>query len=290
MGASALLPEELEPQDSMGPGTTPLVDVVLVSWTCSALELLITGLVLGWCLGRRLRRRWAEVKEGGQAGGPVPGAGRHQGLGPSRCRRGLRVPVVEQSRAGPEGAGPPGQPFGHGPAAEGAELLGGIRPSLSPRDTRQRRPELFLLQPLPGAAQPGPSLSRRGQRQRQRLSRARPLCPFHRAPWAGPCGRSARAPGAVQDTLPGTRLPQGAAAAAEAQTRPDAAVPAPPLSAEARSQGTSKRGQLREEETPSLPSALTLQPQLGAQLAGHRRGCMTSAQPRHCDIPQLRGE
>lgn len=176
MGASALLPEELEPQDSMGPGTTPLVDVVLVSWTCSALELLITGLVLGWCLGRRLRRRWAEVKEGGQAGGPVPGAGSHQGLGPSRCRRGLRVPVVEQSRAGPEGAGPPGQPFGHGPAAEGAELLGGIRPSLSPRDTRQRRPELFLLQPLPGAAQPGLSLSRRGQRQRQRAQpRSAPL-------------------------------------------------------------------------------------------------------------------
>lgn len=287
MGTSALLPEELELQDSMGPGTTPLVDVVLVSWTCSALELLITGLVLGWCLGRRLRRHWGEVKEGGQAGGPVPGAGSHQGLGPSRCRQGLRVPVVEQSRAGPEGAGPPGQPFGHGPAAEGAEPLGGIRPSLSPRDTRQRRPELFLLQPLPGAAQPGPGLSRRGQRQPERPQPALPLCPFHRDPCVCLAGEAPEPLGLCRAVLlPGTRLPQEADPAAEEQPCHAVAVPALLLSAEAQSQESSKRGHLEEEETPSLPSALTLQLQRGTLHAEHCGGCH-SAQSGHCGICHL---
>lgn len=67
MGTVGLLPEELELQD-MDPELTPLVDMVLVSWTCLLMELLITGVVLGCCLGRRLQRRWKEVREGGQAG------------------------------------------------------------------------------------------------------------------------------------------------------------------------------------------------------------------------------
>lgn len=67
MGTVGLLPEELELQD-MDPEPTPLVDMVLVSWTCLLMELLITGVVLGCCLGRRLQRRWKEVREGGQAG------------------------------------------------------------------------------------------------------------------------------------------------------------------------------------------------------------------------------
>lgn len=285
MGTSSLLREELERQDSVGPGMNPLVDVVLVSWTRSALELLIMGLVLGW-----FWRRWGEVREGGQAGGTVPGPAATKALGQASVGRGLRAPVAEQSRVGSEGAGPPGQPFGHGPSAVGAEPLGGNRAQPEPQGHQAEAAELFLLQPLPGAAQPGPSLSRRGQGQCQRAQpRSAPL-PL---PW-GSLGRAVqekrRSPWGCAGRAAGTWLPQGAAAAGEAQPRPDAAVPAPPLSAEAQSQDTSKRGQLQEEETPRLPSALTLQLQLGAQLAGHRGGCVTSAQPGHCDIPQLRGQ
>lgn len=54
----------------------------------------------------------------------------------------------------------------------------------------------------------------------------------------------------------GTRLLPEAAAAAEAQPCPDAAVPAPQLSAEAQAQETGKMGPLEEEETALLPSAL----------------------------------
>lgn len=238
----------------MDPEPTPLVDMVLVSWTCLLVELLTSGIVLGCCLGRRLRRCWREVREG----------------------------VRQAGQGGPRGCSASWAALWPRPRGRGG---------LSPGDsTRQRWPELFFLQPLPGAAQPGPSLSRRGQGQRQRAQpRSAPL-PL---PW-GSLGRAVqekrRSPWGCAGRAAGTWLPQGAAAAAEAQPRPDAAVPAPPLSAEAQSQDTSKRGQLQEEETPRLPSALTLQLQLGAQLAGHRGGCVTSAQPGHCDIPQLRGQ
>lgn len=121
---------------------------------------------------------------------------------------------------------------------------------LSPGDTRLSWLEALFLQPLPRAAQPAQSLSRVVQRHPKR---AQPnplpvLCLAGEAPEPlGLCG-------AV--LLPGTRLLQGASAAAEAQLCPDAAVPVLQLSAEAQAEETSKMGHLEEEETALLPSAL----------------------------------
>lgn len=121
---------------------------------------------------------------------------------------------------------------------------------LSHGDTRLSWLEALFLQPLPRAAQPGQSLSPVVQRHPKR---AQPnplpvLCLAGEAPEPlGLCG-------AV--LLLGTRLLQGASAAAEAQLCPDAAVPVLQLSAEAQAEETSKMGHLEEEETALLPSAL----------------------------------
>lgn len=73
--------------------------------------------------------------------------------------------------------------------------------------------------------------------------------------------------------LPGTRLPQEADPAAAAQPCHAAAVPAPLLSAKAQSQESSTRARLEEEDTPSLPSVLTLQLQHSTLPAEHWEIC-----------------
>ncbi|XP_053831858.1 uncharacterized protein LOC128806373 [Vidua macroura] len=74
--AWCLLPEELELHD-MGEAAL-WGDLALVSWTCFLGELLITGLVLGCYLGRRLWRRRREEKR----------RGRSARAGPRCCCRG----------------------------------------------------------------------------------------------------------------------------------------------------------------------------------------------------------
>lgn len=75
--------KDMEQQDT-GPETTPLRVVVAFSLAGFILELLLTGIVLRWCLGRKPQRRWEEVREVCQAGGMGPGARRKQG--PSWCQ------------------------------------------------------------------------------------------------------------------------------------------------------------------------------------------------------------
>lgn len=65
MGTLGLLPEEL---DDMDLEPAPWLDLALVSWTVCLAVLLMAGLVLGRCLGRKLWRWWREVREGAQAG------------------------------------------------------------------------------------------------------------------------------------------------------------------------------------------------------------------------------
>lgn len=138
-GISGLHAKELELWD-MDPEPTPWVNmnVALLSKTCLLVELLITGIVLGRYLRRRLRRGRREVREGDQAG---------------RMRQTPRVLRLL------------GSPLAKAPWQRGAEPLGGNQAQGQPR---AEAAELCLLQPLLGAAQPGPSVSLRGQRQPQR--------------------------------------------------------------------------------------------------------------------------
>lgn len=85
MGTSGEIPEDMEQQD-MGPATTPLWVMVAVSLAGFILELLLTGIVLRWCLGRRLWKCWGELREGCQAGGMGAGAGRKRGLWTCLCQ------------------------------------------------------------------------------------------------------------------------------------------------------------------------------------------------------------
>ncbi|KAJ7419236.1 hypothetical protein WISP_55114 [Willisornis vidua] len=50
-----VLLEDLEQQDSLG-----ILEVL--SWSCSALGVLINGVFLGWHIGKRLKRHWREEK------------------------------------------------------------------------------------------------------------------------------------------------------------------------------------------------------------------------------------
>lgn len=80
-----LLARTLDPASCPSGDTVP-VDVVVeepeqqnplvleaLSWSCSALGVLINGVFLGWHIGKRLRRHCREVRDGGQAGGMVLG-------------------------------------------------------------------------------------------------------------------------------------------------------------------------------------------------------------------------
>lgn len=77
--------KDMEQQD-MGPERTPLRAVVAFSLAGFILELLLTGMVLRWCLGRRAQRCWEEVREVCQAGGVGAGARRKQGPGWCQAR------------------------------------------------------------------------------------------------------------------------------------------------------------------------------------------------------------
>lgn len=59
----AVLPEELE-QQLVAPETSSWDGLELLSWTCSALNTLLSGVLLARWLGRRLRRRRGEVRDG----------------------------------------------------------------------------------------------------------------------------------------------------------------------------------------------------------------------------------
>lgn len=85
MGTVGKLPKDMEQQD-VGPAKTRLWVVVAVSLASLVLELLVTGIVLGWCLGRRVWRCWGEVREGCHAGRLGARAGMKQVLGPSWCQ------------------------------------------------------------------------------------------------------------------------------------------------------------------------------------------------------------
>lgn len=104
----------------------------------------------------------------------------------------------------------------------------------------------------------------------------------------GVAGEEPERLGLCTAVLPG--LLQGAAAAAAGQPGPDDDGSAPELPAEASAQREEAKESWHseEEEAPLLASPLTLQPQLVSGLAGHGRECMTSAEPRHWDIPTHR--
>lgn len=277
---SAVLAEAPEQRD-VGPGTTPWGRMSLLCWAGAALDLLSTGVSLSRWLCGWLRRRWGQVRGGrrSRAGGMVPGVGeRPRAAGRARVGRNLRAPAEEESRAGPRGRAPLGQPFAQGPEAAGeAQPLGGNRARAQPQEHRAEAP--------PGAARAGGSVSRRGQRRPWRAQPpiGAPLPPLIGLPALCPPGEAPEPLGLCRDGLPGTRPLQGAAAAAEGQPCPDAAVPAPPPSAEARGEEAKEMGRLEEEENLLLPLTVLLQP--GSPSAAHGRGCLTRSQPGHCDIP-----
>ncbi|XP_053853523.1 uncharacterized protein LOC128818317 [Vidua macroura] len=75
-GTSALLAEVPEQWD-VCPATTPLEHVELLSLSCVALDLLVTGVSLSWWLRKRLRSCWREEKHQSPSVSAGTGCQRH---------------------------------------------------------------------------------------------------------------------------------------------------------------------------------------------------------------------